>query len=95
VPKNYYVYILTNKPCGTLYIGVTSDLEKRFAQHLNKLPGSFTEKYGIKTLVYYEIHNDIRLAIQREKQIKRWKREWKLQLIERDNPEWENLGRVL
>jgi putative endonuclease len=93
--KKYYVYILTNKPYGTLYVGVTSDLERRIQQHKNDLSGSFTERYGIHHLVYYEVYDDPSSAIQREKQLKWWHREWKLQLIEEQNPDWEDLSDVL
>lgn len=89
--KNYYVYILANKRNGTLYTGVTSDLIRRIWQHKSgEVPG-FTTKYKVNQLVYYEIHSDITEAIKREKNIKAWKRMWKLQLIEKDNPEWSDL----
>ncbi|MFC2000515.1 GIY-YIG nuclease family protein [Chloroflexota bacterium] len=87
----YYVYILSSKRNGTLYIGVTSDLVKRVYDHRNDLLDGFTRKYRIHRLVYYEKTNDIQEAIAREKQIKRWKRAWKVELIERDNPEWIDL----
>mgnify|MGYP002336453937 CR=1 FL=1 len=83
--KNYYVYMATNRS-GTLYTGVTTDLERRMAEHKSgQLPG-FTSKYHIDTLVYFEETADIRAAISREKQLKHWKREWKLRLIEKTNP---------
>jgi putative endonuclease len=89
--KQYYVYILASKIKGTLYIGVTSDLIKRIWQHKNKLVEGFTNKYKVNKLVYYEIHSNIESAITREKHLKKWKRKWKIQLIERFNPEWRDL----
>jgi len=88
---NYYVYILTNKKRGTLYTGVTNDLVKRIYEHKNDLAKGFTCKYNLKKLVYFEIHGDIQNAIQREKQIKRWRRNWKIEMIEKLNPEWKDL----
>ena len=87
----YYVYILANKRNGTLYIGVTSDLVKRIYEHKQKLVDGFTKKYGVDMLVYYELTENIDSAIQREKQLKKWNRDWKLSLIEKDNPKWEDL----
>ncbi len=89
--KQYYVYILSNKPKGTLYTGVTSDLIKRVWQHKSSLVDGFTKKYDIKNLVYYQIHEDIVQAINYEKKIKSWKRDWKIQLIEKENPNWLDL----
>jgi len=89
--KQYYVYILANKFNGTLYIGVTSNLVRRVWQHKEKLVKGFTEKYGIDKLIYFETYNDIDLAIQREKSLKEWKREWKIDLVKRDNPQWRDL----
>ncbi len=89
--KNYYVYILANKRNGTLYIGITSNLLKRVSEHKQKLVKGFTEKYNVNKLVYYEQTNNAVPAIEREKQLKKWKREWKLKLIERENPEWKDL----
>jgi len=89
--KQSYVYILASKRNGTLYIGVTSDLPKRIYEHRNDLVKGFTQKYGVHMLVYYEMHNDIREAIQRESQMKAWKRAWKLELIEKENPDWNVL----
>lgn len=90
--KNYYVYILASKKNGTLYIGVTSDLIKRTWQHKNKLIlKSFTSKYDVYILVYYEVYEDPETAINREKQLKWWRRDWKIKLIEEKNPEWKNL----
>ncbi len=86
-----YVYITANKRNGILYIGVTSNLIKRIWQHKNKLVDGFTNKYDVSLLVYYEEHNDIKEAIQREKRIKKWERAWKLRLIEEMNPNWKDL----
>ena len=89
--KSYYVYILVSKRNGTLYIGVTNDLIKRVYEHKNDLIEGFTKKYQVHRLVYYEQTNDIRSAITREKQMKKWKRRWKIELIEENNPEWKDL----
>ncbi len=86
-----YVYILANKKNGTLYIGITSDLIKRIYEHKNKTFKGFTAKYGVDKLVYYETFGDIELAIQREKQMKKWNRAWKAKYIYDTNPEWEDL----
>lgn len=89
--NNYYVYILASSYNGTLYVGITNDLAKRVWQHKNGVAEGFTKKYKIHMLVYYEVANDILSAIQREKQIKAWKREWKLNTINQFNPEWKDL----
>ena len=89
--KEYYVYILTNKRNSTLYIGITSDLSKRVYEHKNKLVKGFTQKYNIDKLVYYEAYNDAIEAITREKRMKKWKRQWKIELIEKINLEWRDL----
>ena len=89
--KQYYVYLLASKRNGTLYTGVTGDLIKRVYQHKNDQVEGFTKKYGVHILAYYEIHSDVTQAITREKQIKKWKRQWKLNLIEKHNPDWEDL----
>jgi putative endonuclease len=89
--RQYYVYILANKRNGTLYIGITNNLTKRIYEHKNNLIEGFTKKYNIHNLVYYEITNDIRSALAREKRLKKWKRRWKLELIEKSNPKWEDL----
>ena len=86
-----YVYILASKKNGTLYIGVTSDLIKRVYEHRNQLVEGFTKKHKVHLLVYFEQFEDIILAIKREKQVKAWRRDWKLELIETDNPRWEDL----
>ena len=88
---NSYIYIMTNKSKGTLYIGVTSNIIKRIYEHKNKLTDGFTKKYNLKKLVYYEIYDDIDEAIKREKQLKSWKREWKIELIEKINNNWNDL----
>ncbi|SPD73989.1 Excinuclease ABC C subunit domain protein (modular protein) [uncultured Desulfobacterium sp.] len=89
--KQPAVYILASRRNGTLYIGVTSDLVKRIWEHKNDLAEGFTKKYGVHQLVWYELHEDIAGAIQREKSLKEWKRAWKLNLIEKGNPNWEDL----
>ena len=89
--KCFYVYILCNKKNGTLYTGVTSDLVKRVYEHKNDLVEAFTGRYKVHNLVWYETHETALGAIAREKQIKHWKREWKLNLIESLNPRWEDL----
>jgi len=89
--KSYYVYILASKRNGTLYIGVTDDLTRRVSEHKNAAVEGFTKKYRIHTLVYLEQTSDILSAIQREKQLKKWRRKWKLALIEKDNPTWRDL----
>ncbi len=85
------VYILANERNGTLYTGVTSDLVKRIWEHKNNLVEGFTEKYDVHMLVWFEQHETMESAISREKAIKAWKRAWKLELIEKSNPEWEDL----
>jgi putative endonuclease len=87
----FYVYLLASKPYGTLYVGVTSDLAKRVSEHKSKAVSGFTARYRVDTLVWFEAHESVEAAISREKQIKEWKREWKFNLIERDNPHWIDL----
>jgi len=89
--KQPAVYILASKRNGTLYIGVTSDLAKRVWQHKNDVFEGFTKRYGVHMLVYYEMHASMVEAIQREKQLKKWNRAWKLALIEERNPQWHDL----
>ena len=89
--KTYYVYILASERNGTLYIGVTYDLKKRAYEHKMGLVEGFTKKYKVYLLIYYESTSDILSAIQKEKQLKKWKREWKINLIERNNPQWRDL----
>ena len=86
-----WVYLLTNRRNGTLYVGVTSDLVKRVYEHKAKLVAGFSERYGIDKLVWFEETPSIEAAIERDKQIKEWKRNWKLELIERSNPYWNDL----
>ena len=89
--KNYYVYLLTNRS-GTLYTGLTSDLERRLYQHKHKLVDGFTKKYNVGILVYYEATDDIRAATAGEKQIKAWRRSKRIALIESTNPQWRDLS---
>ena len=91
IMKNYFVYILTNNS-KTLYVGVTNNLERRLYEHKNKLIEGFTKKYNLDKLVYYEVSNDINSAIAREKQLKNWHKEWKINLIEESNPDWKDLS---
>ena len=90
--KNYYTYILTNHEETTFYIGVTSNLPKRFWQHKHKEMKGFSSKYNIVKLVYFEQYTDINNAIAREKQLKRWHREWKINLIKENNPDFNDLS---
>jgi putative endonuclease len=89
--KQPALYILASRRNGTLYIGVTSDLQKRIWEHKNDLFEGFTKRYSVHRLVYYELHDEMVSAITREKQIKKWKRDWKLNLIEGQNPDWNDL----
>ena len=89
--KQAVVYILASKRNGTLYIGVTSNLVKRIWEHKNNLVNGFTAKYTTHLLVYYEMHQVMNEAITREKQLKKWKRDWKIRLIEESNPYWRDL----
>ena len=89
--KQPAVYILASQRNGTLYIGMTSNLQKRAWEHKNDLIEGFTKKYGVHRLVYYELHQDMMSAITREKQMKKWNRAWKVELIEQLNPEWKDL----
>ena len=89
--KNMYVYIITNKPNGTLYVGVTNDLIRRIYEHKHQTFKGFSFKYELNKLVYYEIYDDEVNAIQREKNLKHYSREWKKALIEKNNPEWIDL----
>ena len=93
--KQPTVYIFASHRNGTIYTGVTSNLMARVWQHKNDLVEGFTKKYGVHTLVYYEVHEDMLAAISREKQIKKWKRAWKLALIEKQNPTWRDLSDAL
>lgn len=87
----YYVYILASQKNGTIYVGITNDLVRRVWEHKNDVVEGFTKKYGVHMLVYYETAEDIITAIEREKQIKKWNRYWKIKLIEEKNKEWKDL----
>jgi len=89
--KTFFVYILASKRNGTLYVGVTNDIVKRVSEHRADLVEGFTEKYGVHALVWFEQTPNVAAAIQREKQIKKWRRSWKIELIERGNPDWRDL----
>jgi len=89
--KKGFVYIMSNKQDGVLYIGVTSDIVKRVYEHKNGFVDGFTKQYNLKNLVYYEVYDDIEEAIKREKQLKNWHREWKTELVNKQNPHWEDL----
>ena len=89
---HYFTYILASAPNGTLYVGVTNDLARRLAEHADGTGSKFRRRYGVTRLVWYEEHGDIEIAIAREKAIKEWRRDWKINQIERDNPMWEDLG---
>ena len=89
--KQYYVYILSSKRNGTLYIGVTNNLAKRVYEHKTNIVDGFTKKYNVHILVYYEIYGNIQDAIVREKQMKKWRRQWKINLIEKSNQQWNDL----
>lgn len=91
----YFVYILASERNGTLYVGVTNALMRRVQEHREGLVPGFTKRYGVKILVYFEPHADINAAILREKRIKRWRRKWKLDLIEQNNPQWRDLWQDL
>ena len=90
--KTYYVYLLTNWNNQVMYVGVTNDLERRIYEHKNKLVDGFTKKYNVEKLVYFETTSDVLVAIEREKQIKKWRREKKNQLVVGMNPEWKDLS---
>ena len=89
--KQFYVYIMARGCNSTFYVGMTSNLPKRAWEHKNGVADGFTKKYGIKNLVYYEVFDDPENAIKREKQLKKWKRLWKMRIIEEMNPDWEDL----
>ena len=89
--KNYYVYIVTNKPRGTLYTGMTNELVRRTYEHRNGLIDGFAKKYNLNKLVYFEVFNLVEDTIIREKRLKKWNRQWKIELIEKSNPEWDDL----
>ena len=89
--RTYYVYILASGRHGTLYVGVSSDLIRRIYEHKERLVDGFTRKYEVHTLVYFEATGDVEQAILREKRLKRWRRDWKIELIEASNPQWRDL----
>ena len=91
----YYVYILASRRHGTLYIGVTNSIQKRLEQHRNGEGSLFVKTYGVYRLVLVESYQRAEEAITREKQLKKWKRDWKVELIERDNPDWRDLSDLL
>ncbi len=93
--RQFYVYMLTNKPYGTFYIGVTSNLIKRIWEHKEKVVEGFTQKYNVNSLVYYEIFDTAEEAIKREKRLKRWPREWKIKSVNAFNPEWNDLYELI
>ena len=90
--KIYYVYILASSRNGTLYIGFTDDLERRVAEHKSKNVEGFTSKYNVALLVYYETYASLYDAFRRERQLKKWKRDWKIELIEKNNLDWDDLA---
>ena len=89
--RDYYVYMLASRKHGTLYIGVTRDLVRRVYQHKSKIVRGFTARYDVARLVWFEIYDDPLTAIAREKELKKWRREWKIRLIEEQNPDWDDL----
>jgi putative endonuclease len=89
--NRYFVYILASKRNGTLYVGVTNDLSRRVWEHREGTAVGFTKKYGVTMLVYYEPFEDVNVAIRRETRLKKWNRAWKIALIEKDNPRWDDL----
>ncbi len=89
--KIFYIYILAKARNSTFYVGMTSNLQKRIWEHKNGIANGFTKKYSIKTLVYYEIHDNAESATKREKRLKKWNRAWKMRLIEEQNPDWKDL----
>ena len=89
--KIYYVYILASGKKGTLYVGMTNDLVRRTYEHRNGLVKGFTKTYGVKKLVHFEVTSDVQVALQRERSLKRWRRDWKIALIEKSNPDWRDL----
>lgn len=90
-----YVYIMTNKPLGVLYVGITNDIHRRVSEHKSSQIKGFTQKYNLHKLVWFEYHDDIKTAIDHEKRLKNWKRDWKIDLIEKLNPDWTDLAETL
>ncbi|MDA3952761.1 MAG: GIY-YIG nuclease family protein [Bacteroidales bacterium] len=93
--SNYFVYIITNWNNSVTYIGVTNNLKRRIYEHKNRDIDGFTKKYNVNKLVYYEHFSNIEFAIIREKQMKKWKRQWKNELVEKENPNWDNLYEII
>ena len=93
--RTFFVYILASRKLGTLYIGYTSNLARRLHEHREEGMPGFTSKYGVKRLVHYEVFDDPRIAQQRERSLKPWPGDWKINLIERDNPDWQDLYGLL
>ncbi|MGM4907227.1 GIY-YIG nuclease family protein [Tardiphaga sp. 866_E4_N2_1] len=91
----YYVYLLASRKHGTLYIGVTNDLIRRVYEHRSKVVDGFTRRYDVDKLVWFEVYDDVLSAIAREKELKKWRRDWKIRLIEEQNPNWMDLYPVL
>ena len=89
--QRYFVYMMASRKNGTLYVGVTSNLKRRVYEHRNEIIDGFTKEYGVHRLVYFEEHNNINQAIKREKQLKKWRRVWKIELIEKQNNNWNDL----
>jgi putative endonuclease len=87
----YYVYFLASRKHGTLYVGITSDLVRRAHEHRTKAVDGFTKRYGVSKLIWFEVHEDVQAALAREKDLKKWRRDWKTRLIEESNPAWEDL----
>ena len=90
--KKYYTYILTHERNHIFYVGITNNIERRILEHKKSTHGTHVGRYNIKKLVYFETHSDVRIAIKREKTIKKWKREWKMNIITEQNPEWLDLS---
>jgi putative endonuclease len=95
IAMTYYVYLLASRKYGTLYIGVTNDLIRRVYEHRSKVVDGFTRRYDVDKLVWFEVYDDILSAIAREKELKKWRRDWKIRLIEEQNPNWMDLYPVL
>ena len=93
--RYYYVYLLASRKNGTLYVGVTNNLKRRIAEHKDGWVGGFTNDYGVNRFVYFEQTTDVRSAIAREKAIKKWNRRWKIDLIEQENKEWNDLFEII
>ena len=90
--KRFFVYIMTNRKDGVLYVGMTNDIQRRVTENKEGINPGFTKQYNLNRLIFYEEHLESRLAIQREKNIKAWKRQWKVDLIQNENPEWHDLS---